>query len=341
MKKYFQSEKRKKRIKKAQLRSLRKKKTKKSKWFKFKGINKENYIKINVPVHFSLVSNYEKTMKFFHKLEEEVKKNNKIKIDMTTTTIVTHDALLYLLSRFDYHVSIRKERGETISILGTVPDDGGCRKYIENSDFFKFVNKRKPNHLSFINQLPNNNIFRTVTGTKTDPLISKECKDFVVEKLRLSHPAEARAIYEILIECMSNTDNHAYSKKDAFPNRWLAAESIEVQNLISFTSLDNGQGIPATVKKKLLDWKITGKTPSDIIIDALKGDDRSGTGQKQRGLGLPKIYSLIKNGKIFDLNIISGRGAVTTDDCTVKPKKASELFNGTLLSWCFKVKSSV
>ena len=138
---------------------------------------------------------------------------------------------------------------------------------------------------------------------------------------------------------MSNTNNHAYKFSGGWRNKWwIIAVYDKSRKVVTYTMLDNGAGIPGTVRLKLKELIRVKMIPrgdeldSDLIKSAFMGDEkRSRTWLSWRGKGLPSIYDSLKKKRIRNLLAISNRGYFNMENGQVTELKRK--FYGTLLSW--------
>ena len=107
---------------------------------------------------------------------------------------------------------------------------------------------------------------------------------------------------------MSNTVHHAYNCNGIMVPYWYLY-SIDKGDSIQFTFIDTGEGIPNTVKKKILERLPFGKVDdSTLIHSAFLGESRTETGLYNRGHGLPALYEKVKAGKLKEFFVLSGCG---------------------------------
>ena len=136
---------------------------------------------------------------------------------------------------------------------------------------------------------------------------------------------------------MANTKNHAYNITRKDQKWWLISCYDEDSKKVNFTFMDNGDGIPFTLRKNIIerffDPLIKKQNDGKLILSALKGEFRTRTKKHYRGTGLPKIFSYSKEKQIENLIIISNKGYVDCD--SEQSKELSRKFFGTLLSWDF------
>ncbi|MGR3219044.1 MAG: hypothetical protein ACUZ8H_04405 [Candidatus Anammoxibacter sp.] len=118
--------------------------------------------------------------------------------------------------------------------------------------------------------------------------------------------------------------------------KWYLMLIYDKQNrIVKFVFLDNGVGIPNTIKKRFYEQiPIFTKMFHDnaLIHSALKGEGRTSTKQSHRGKGLPKIYRCATEKKeIKKLVIVSNYGYLDLSNQDYYDLKSK--FNGTLYSW--------
>lgn len=295
-----------------------------------KVLKDKRYWRITIPEVFSIIENTDETLSFFSKVNSLAAKRRKIKFDFSEARKISPDAILYILSIFDY---LKNQYGE-LWVEGNVPKNPECRELLIESGFLTKVysSSRFPK--------TNSNILAIESDSLVKPEIAKKVIDFAEGHIQNPQKTNSKSIYNALIECMSNTNNHAYNdipdEKRNIARRWhLMAVYHGASNSVSFTFLDNGSSIPKTIRKKFRERLIGLIKPQDsaLILSALHGDFRTQTELGWRGKGLPSIYDDWRNQTISNLKIVSRKGYV---DCQGKrildmPKS----FKGTLLNWDF------
>lgn len=293
----------------------------------------KNRVKITAPPIFSIVNNTEEMLRFFIETKKYVSQKMLINFDMSGIKQMTADGILYMLSLFDYW---EKCYG-VLNVSGNIPCDETCKMLLIDSGFFNYVRSTIKHNQS------NTHILSIESDSLADGLIAQKVIDFTYNHLGKEKTNESKSIYAMLIECMGNTKQHAYREGDPLPRWWLIALYDKNINKVSFAFVDNGSGIPGTVKKKfgevikqIMDniFGTTKKVEDNILLtSALNGEFRTKTQKGYRGNGLPKILSYSKKKIIDNLIIISNNGYVNCS--TSDSKELIGKFNGTLLSWDF------
>ncbi len=189
---------------------------------------------IEAPEILSFLKNLEETVLFFHKVEEAVSKGNNTYLNLSKISIITGDAILYLLSITE------KNRGShnTGSIGGNVPLDHDARKYLEASGFYKYVKS----NADFISV--NQNFFAIRRGLLVEPKTLKEAIQFSLKKCKNNQSVNKflkDKIYRSLNEATGNIAQHAYSKNKLRRYWWLMVEFVQKEKRLRFYVLDNGE----------------------------------------------------------------------------------------------------
>ena len=292
----------------------------------------ENVTKFEVPAAFSFINNPDGTTSFFEKLTHFItEKENfgrKLFIDLAQIEILTIDALMYLLAIIN---NISRNIKKNFRFVGNIPNDPAIKALIENSGFYKFVQYYGDKPLS----RDADNI-QIVSSDKVVTSLAKQISDFSSTKGGLTR-SSCQFLYNMMIELMSNAHNHAYNEKDSIlhPRWYCFAEHVDSENIIAFTFMDTGEGIPSTVNKRFYErldlWKLRGD--DKYVISALKGELRTETKKYYRGKGLPKVLESCKKGQIKNMRIISNKADVTVSGNSIVSRELPVSLKGTLFYW--------
>lgn len=107
-------------------------------------------------------------------------------------------------------------------------------------------------------------------------------------------------LYDILIECMSNTNNHASPDNDGKCNWWLYVYNEPGTNITSYSFLDLGVGIfKSAVVQNYIKQLFKGSTiykNINLVEELLNGKIQSRIDEDKeiRGKGIPQIVSYAK-----------------------------------------------
>jgi anti-anti-sigma regulatory factor len=291
---------------------------------------KNRQVTIPAPACFDLRNNTEETLKFFNTLNLYTSRQTKIYLDLSQVQQLSTDVIGYLLSRLEPS----KQHGYNTEISGNNPKEPKCNELFRKSGFYNYVrhNRNAP--------LFDKDVYAIESGHKVEPRKAAEIKRFVAERLPEKAAGDLRRLYETVVECMANTNNHAYPEDRPYKKWWLTALFNSEKHSVQITFLDNGLTIPSTMRRdfheqiRKLFANVTGVGDVKdfrLIESALKGRFRTRTKQRSRGKGLPRIYKSSREDKIKDLLIVSKRGYLDYSE-----NKLEELpgeFHGTLLRW--------
>ncbi len=289
------------------------------------------------PNIFSLLKNTEKTSLFFEEiinfLSNKHNYGKNLFIDLSQIEELTIDALMYLLVLIN---NLDTKLRHNFKISGNVPNSEVPRRLLNESGFRSFVKFRKQEVLN-----RNTNNLQIVSGNNSDTQIAQRISDFLLEKAGITL-AESRFLYIMMIEFMSNTHKHAYNSTSIFNPMWYCFAEYRVnEDIIAFTFMDTGEGIPATVRKKFIEkiniLKI--KDEDKYVISALEGEFRTATSLKYRGKGLPKIREFCTEKKIQEMRIITNKADVRVNSEGYNSRLLGTSLKGTLFSWEIKLSS--
>lgn len=298
--------------------------------------------RIESPNVLDIVDETEQTLFFIDRIVAYASKKEAVFLDLSKVSKLSPETLLYILSIFD---DLEATYGY-LNVEGNMPDDKSCRDMIISSGFLEY----------FETQIPQNGNSDNITKIMSDRLVdgrfASEAKQFAMANIKGKSPREYRAIYEMMIECMSNTIGHAYISrkydKGDMNKWWFIAYNSQTESKINFAFLDSGAGIAKTiytthkekarqVMNQIMSIMSVDTTHQEfdklLILSALRGEFRTRTRYGYRGKGLPKMYFHNQNGTIHDLKVISNFGYVNCQNS--QAENLSRQFKGTLLTWSF------
>lgn len=281
------------------------------------------------PECFSIINNPNETLVFFDGVRRCFRKNIGVVFHLENVKEISADAILYMLSLLDNY-GIKKK----ISISGTAPKDPVCNRIFTESGFYSYVYSR------YTPKYDDKNILTIRNDVKIVGRVAAEVLAFVERKSSIPMQKYASMnIYTAILECMGNVRQHAYAEVASVRSRishkwWLMALYDQKDGCVHFSILDNGFGIPQTLKRKLFEY-VSMDSEVNLIKSALNGEFRSRTNLAYRGKGLPKIYSIYNAGLIKSLSIVSNHAFLdfSRERFFDKPQK----FYGTLISWTINV----
>ena len=288
-----------------------------------------------VPEVFSIVENAEETLAFFNDVILEIKEKHykeKFSFDLKNVKRITIDAVMYLLAIMEnIHSS---KLNQTFS--GNHPDDLNVRNVLIESGFYKYVNSNIPMELG-----KTSHKIQICEGSTVDARLVKSICDFVNQSCGTVKQFTHK-LYEILIEIMTNTVQHAYSADEIWEKHNWYVFTEDKEDCIQFTFLDIGEGIPKTIYKNFIEKIIPSLfvNDADYIVSALNGKFRSQTGLESRGNGLPTVKEYGERPEVVEMHVISGKGICIfdTNGKSIIKKGTQKELDGTLFYW--KIKKS-
>lgn len=280
-------------------------------------------IPLKAPNDFSLIYNTEETIHYFNIAQEELKKGNRVLFDISQIEKLSTDAIAVQIAK------IKDERFiHHSSISGNEPNDSALKELFIQSGFYDYVRTRGPKPVNDKKLL-----IHKITNNRVEPDIAKEAC-----LLGLRHTFNNEDIFEplynILIEIMQNTNNHAGSTRGKY-DWWLHVYTHPNSTKTSYTFLDLGVGIfeSLPVKSYKRDFlEILGLTSNiDLVPKLFAGEIKSRTSRPERGKGIPQVYEC-SNDPTFNKFILISND-IFADLKNGENKIIRTPFNGTMYYW--------
>ncbi len=180
----------------------------------------------------------------------------------------------------------------------------------------------------------NNFLLHKITNNRVENGIARDMAKVGSEYV-FGEGHKVREVFEILIECMANTNNHASGDGDDIYDWWLVVNSSESSRKVNYTILDLGVGVFESSPMKRYKKDITQKVVKAIthnsfwVSDLLAGKIKSRTGLEQRGKGIPRIHKRSQSDKIKSPILVSND--VFVDLKTGEGRRLDSNFSGTLV----------
>lgn len=296
---------------------------------------RDRFVAVPAPKDFSVVNNAEEVLSYFKDCSRILNQRNQIIVDLRGIEKLTPDAIALLVAQIK---EPRFTRG--LVVEGNIPTNVELMKMFVGSGFMDHVFPKVKMPKS-----DGHNLIHKITNNKVEPEIAKEvCKHALMHTRGVAKIYSP--LYEVLIECMANTNNHASLKHEGAYNWWLFEYNDPVTKVTSFTFLDLGVGIfeSGSVQRytRKLARAVSGitagnidispKTNLELLQDLFEGKIYfSRTDDKDRGQGLPLIYDCSKDGSLRNFTIITNDVYVKLP--SVVAHRLEHKFKGTLLYW--------
>lgn len=286
-------------------------------------------LRYNAPKKFSIVKNPNETYEFFYELRDGIRKNKRdieVMINLSRVEELTVDAIMYLLALV---CNTKARKGYTIIFKGNQPQNSNANRLLEESGFYNYVRSDKSQLQS------SNDKIQIISGQDVKSSVAGKIVEFINDRCRTKINFTF-GLYDILIELMNNTVQHAYNGNELLDEKNWYLYAADLENRIKLVFLDTGSGIAETVNRKFgekVKDAVNGRTEDNIYIEsALHGELRSQTGEKNRGNGLPTIYKYAKSREISKFRIHSGKAICKIRDTgRIDSKDLKESLFGTLV----------
>ena len=277
------------------------------------------------PRSFSFVEKTNDVLRYFDEAEKKLKSGENITIDISDVDVLTSDTIALMIASIkdvDFcHGSI---------ITGNAPKKPNLLKLFNESGFYEHV------------------LTRGYFVTSKENLLHKEVNRKVVSEVAKSasltgirhvfgNEKPFEPLYEILIECMSNTNNHAIPHDRGKCNWWLYVYSEPNKKITSYSFVDLGVGIfKSTVVQQGLKNMFKGTIlykNINLVDDLLAGklQSRIDEDKEIRGKGIPQIVEHSKSANFKSFYIITNDVKINLK--TGNKEQLAYSLNGTFLHW--------
>ena len=286
------------------------------------------YVELEVPKNFSFIDNTNEILEYFIKCKSLLHNKEKVQCDLSHITALSSDAIA-LLAACANDESFLGKRGR---IRGNAPADPELLRLFIESGFYNHVKATKvlkSAHKS------DTNLFHQESNYQVQSDIAKNACILGTKHVFGSNKPFPD-LYEMLIEAMSNTNNHASNNSNANQFKWWLYTYNAPNGHTMYTFIDLGVGIfdsiPVQLFKKIK--KVIGlENNTDLVPDLLDGKikSREKVDNKIRGKGIPQI-AINSNSQYFTrAYIISNDVKINLKDKTAEALEYN--FSGTMLFW--------
>lgn len=286
---------------------------------------KKPSISIIAPRNFSFIRNTNEVLLYFKKAKKLIREKENITLDISNVDYLTSDAVILMVS------NIHNPNFANKSIIsGNAPRKPDLYKLFTESGFYEYVNTN--GHFSFKNDgLLHKEVHRIV-----DPEVAKRAFLIGIEHV-FGYKKSFDPLYEILVECMSNTKSHADLQSEGVCKWWLYTHNFSGEKITAYSFLDLGVGIfKSAVLQNYLKNKLKGTVVYkniNLVDNLLEGkiQSRVDIDNEIRGKGIPQIVRHARLPEFREFIIISNDVKIN-----VKTGEREQLDNelkGTFLYW--------
>lgn len=277
------------------------------------------------PKQFSFVHNTNDVLKYFIDAEKLFKSKHKLNLNIDDIEELTPDAISLLVASIN-----DKDFHHNSGYKGDAPKKPELKKIFKESGFYNFVNSKGFNRAS------NGNLLHKEMHTKVMPIVAQSAALTGI-KHTFGNENPYEPLYDILIECMSNTNNHASLDSAEKCKWWLYVYNDPTSKNTSYSFLDLGVGIFDSIVvqgylKKVFKGTIAYKNIS-IVDDLLSGKIQSRIDEDNeiRGKGIPQIVEHSKLNTFKEFYIITNDVKINLK--TGGREQLNYNFSGTFLYW--------
>lgn len=288
--------------------------------------SKKQFLNKSCPSNFSFIDNTEEVLSYLNECRDLLHKNEKVKFDIANVENISSDAIALLVActnSDDY-------KGKYGKIQGNGPRSPHLAKLFRESGFYNFVNSSKE-----LKSAKKGNLLHKESHYRVRADIAKEACLYGIRNV-FGNEVPVPSLYEMLVEAMSNTNNHASKSSKDRIKWWLYTYYNKNDNITSYTFIDLGVGIfesiPVQRYKKVI-RSIGLIHNADLVYDLLNGKIKSSQSvdNAMRGKGIPQIAANSQESIFRRAFIISNNVKIDLkDQSTIK---LNSTFNGTLLYW--------
>lgn len=193
---------------------------------------KKGFVKLEAPQNFSFISNTDEIVNFFNSIKEHVDNDQPVNIDVSKITTLSPDIIILLISILKDKKSIK------VGIRGNAPENPKLRKVFIESGLYDFVNSLGRKRVADNNKLWKHSTNNHVKGEIAGEAVAI-CRNLFKEH-GINYDTDS--IYNLLVEAMSNTINHA-DKEKHHVNWWLYYFIDKDEKTIKYSIVDLGIGI--------------------------------------------------------------------------------------------------
>jgi hypothetical protein len=297
-----------------------------------KVLHNKGKVYLIAPEKFSLIDNTSEVIEYFSDIDTNAKAGIYTVMDMSEIT-VTDLATISLL------ISVMMDRRRKARLF---------RKYITiyippaNSQAGILFRKAQFRETVSAKGVADHSFFLSRVGKKFNEKIANEVQVYAENFLKVINPGR---ITPLLVEMMSNTNNHAVpnalEEEEKLPWFLSIIEDIDSKKMI-FSLVDLGIGIFESLRAKGLDQSkdfdgsinsIYKNSQSKFLAKNIPLGVDSSTGLDYRGQGLQTIYNYAKNGIYDRFNIVTNCAVVDLKNISTIHSDSGISLGGTVYYW--------
>ena len=304
---------------------------------------------LQCPPRLNLGSDHDATIEFLKDVRfHSNRRDKRLRVDLTSLEEITPAAALLVVAEFDRWRSKTRANRLTPASLGDW--NPSVRRRLKDMGFFEALGAT-----CYIDDVPDeleDRYVSFITGRGSDGAAIRRLR-LGIEKLgpRL---VDSTALYDGVVEAMTNVQQHAYPKRHKIRRWWVSASVNVSKNKLRVMVVDHGSGITATIRRKGASEefrRLFGNRDflREVIADDAKlleaafaeeSANRSQTGLTYRGKGLRQDIKgyVAEHNSSGRLRVISNHGKYVYErerDCEGRSHATyvDKPFRGTFIEW--------
>jgi|GEM_PF-1756930 len=313
-------------------RKIQNKKLRLSQFYKHVERINKGIVNFQAPPNFSFINNTEEIVKYFNQIKKYVDENQPVNIDISKITTLSPDIIILLIA------ILKDKKSMKVGLSGNAPEIPYLNKIFMESGLYNFVKSKGKKKVADNNKLWEHSTDNQVKGEIAGEAV-EICKALFAEN-EINYDTDN--LYNLLVEAMSNTINHA-DKKKAHINWWLYYFIDKEEQTIKFSFIDLGIGIfksasfdsyrsyanqllpgNALLVKPFLEGKIISSRKIDNEIS---------------GKGVKQIINCAQNAEFINFTIITNDQNINVKEKNSNSIKAN--FDGTFINFEISYKKNV
>lgn len=291
---------------------------------------KSTWESIEFSPHINLIKRPDNVLSLFNRAYELYKQNKNVHFDLTKCVEFSPESIAVLAAYIstDAFTNGMASRGD-------LPKNSFVKRLIKESGFFDYVRM-----VGGSQPVTKSKMLHKLTNNKVETDEVKEVCLFVKDKVEADYVDDMEPLYDVLVEAMQNTNNHASPKGKGLYDWWLTRFVDRETNIIHYTFLDVGVGVynslPVQDFLRKVRTQLNLTSNIDLVDRLVNGEIKSSTGRPERGKGIPQIFDLSKDELFKDFYMLSND--VLVDAKTMKKTKLNQEFYGTLYYFTIEIK---
>lgn len=285
----------------------------------------KKFIPHRAPSNLSLIDNTNETLAYFEEAHRLLHDGNNITLDISNVDNLTSPTVALMIACIN-----NKDYLAGSNVSGNAPVKPKLKRLFTESGFYEHVLTR--GHFARGNE----NYLHKEMSRSVDSEVAMEATHTGTKHV-FGNDNPFDPVYDTLIECMQNTNNHANIHQKGECYWWLYVYSDPESKKSTYSFLDLGVGIFNSVKVRSYINKIKQKSPFhgniSLVDDLLSGKigSRMTKDHVLRGKGLPQIFKDAQLKSFSSFYIIVNDVKIDLKTGT-RVKLSSEL-KGTFLYW--------